>query len=52
MDARTRILTIRLMEAMGKDPGYAQSIGMEAELKKRLTSSMNSYLHAEGLTEL
>ena len=52
MDARTRILAIRLMETIRKNPAYAQSLGIEVGLKKQPECSMNSYLHAEGLTEL
>ena len=35
MDARTRILTIRLMETIRSNPMYAQSLGIEAGMKKR-----------------
>lgn len=33
MDARSRILALRLMEMIGKDPVYAQSLGIEAAWK-------------------
>lgn len=33
MDARARILAIRLMEMIGKYPVYAQSLGVEAGMK-------------------
>ena len=52
MDGRERILAIRLMEMIQKDPAYAQTLGVEANMKKQCTSSMQAYLHAEGLTEL
>lgn len=41
MDARARILAIRLMETVRKDPEYARSLGIEAALynkKDRRTS--------------
>lgn len=31
MEARARILAIRLMEMIQKDPGYAQSLGITVE---------------------
>lgn len=52
MDARTRILTIRLMELLRKDPAYAKTLGIEAGMNERLTGSIQAYLRAEGLTEL
>ena len=52
MDARVRILAIRLMETIRKDPVYARSLGIEVGVKKRFECSMNSYLQAEGVTEL
>ncbi len=36
MDAKARILAIHLMETLRKDPVYAQSLGVEVDLKKRL----------------
>ena len=52
MDGRARILAIRLMEMIQKDPAYAQTLGLEADMKEQCTCSMSVYLHAEGLTEL
>lgn len=34
MDVRTRILAIRLMELIQKDPAYAQLLGITADMKK------------------
>ena len=34
MDVKTRILTIRLMETIQRDPVYAQSLGIETRMKK------------------
>lgn len=50
MEARERILAIRLMERIQKNSDYAQSLGITADLKK--TACMSHDLHAEGLTEL
>lgn len=33
MEARARILAIRLMEAIQKHPGYARSLGIEVGTK-------------------
>lgn len=52
MDARTRILAIHLLEMIRKDPVYAQTLGIEAGMKKRLECFIDPNLHAEGLTEL
>jgi hypothetical protein len=35
MDARTRMLVIRLMETICRNPVYAQSLGIDVEMKKR-----------------
>lgn len=35
MDARTRLLAIRLMEAIRRWPGYAGTLGLEADMKRR-----------------
>lgn len=35
MDARVRILALRLMEMIRNDPAYAQSLGIKADLKNR-----------------
>lgn len=46
MDAKARILAIRLMETIQKDPRYAKSLGIEAALKRK------NPLHTEGLTDV
>ena len=52
MDTKVRILALRLMERLRNDPAYAQSLGVEAALKKRLPPSIHSHLQTEGLTVL
>ena len=39
MDARARILAIRLMELIEKDPVYAQSLGIKADLQSTSMSN-------------
>lgn len=39
MTARERILALRLMEKMEKDPGYVQKLGVSAAIK---TADMNA----------
>lgn len=34
MGVRARILTIRLMKTLQKDPGYAQRLGIQIRMKK------------------
>lgn len=36
MDTRARLLAIRLLEAIRKDPGYARTLGIEARMTKRI----------------
>lgn len=35
MDAKARILALRLMEMIRKEPVYAQSLGIEVDFKTR-----------------
>ena len=35
MHPRTRILAIRLLEKMQRDPNYVRSLGLESAMKKR-----------------
>ena len=51
MDTRARIMVIRLMETIRKDPAYAQSLGIEVGMKQQLACSMGSSPRAAGLTE-
>ena len=39
MSPRERILMIRLMEIMGRNPGYARSLGIAAGMKRRRPGS-------------
>lgn len=36
MDVKARILTIRLMEALQKDSGYAQRLGIQIKMRKAI----------------
>lgn len=51
MDARARIMVIRLMDTIRKDPAYARSLGIEVGMKKQPACLMGSCPHAEGFTE-
>lgn len=37
MDVKARILTIRLMEALQKDSGYAQRLGIQIKMRKAIS---------------
>lgn len=37
MDVKARILTIRLMETLQKDSGYAQQLGIQIKMRKAIS---------------
>lgn len=51
MDTRARIMVIRLMDTIRKDPAYARSLGIEVGMKKQPACLMGPCPHAEGFTE-
>ena len=39
MDPKTRLLAIRLMENLRKNPAYAQTLGVQVTFRRRLRAS-------------